>query len=259
MMWQHQGLAGVSQWLVKIDCHPVRHAKSADPNGEYVRRWVPELARLRREHIHQPWAAPAAALAAAGVALGGEGPGSYPHRIVEDVDAARAAFLRDARQCRAEAPASCFSADGCDYLSNPATSGLRAPGIWALTERCVCGRPEPRAPAERGGGPAGKGGRPGGERAPARGAAEAPVRRVFASPGAAAAFAAGAAKGKGKRKSAGMDDAALPEERRGAAERWGRRGAGATGEAAAAAQPEKRRQGRWRVREAVVNETIAGA
>ncbi|OLQ03809.1 Cryptochrome DASH, chloroplastic/mitochondrial [Symbiodinium microadriaticum] len=56
MMWQHQGLTGVSQWLIGIDCswacegspssHPKRHAKAADPKGEYVRYWVPELSKL---------------------------------------------------------------------------------------------------------------------------------------------------------------------------------------------------------------------
>jgi len=140
MMWQHQGLAGVSQWLIKIDCHPVRHAKSADPTGKYVRQWLPELSRLSREYIHQPWTAPSSVLAAAGVTLGGEGPGSYPNRIVQDVDAARADFLRDIRHCRARASADCFRSDGCDLLTNPRSSGLDGPGLWALTERCLRGQ-----------------------------------------------------------------------------------------------------------------------
>merc|ERR1719240_93485 len=57
MMWQHQGLVGVSQWLTGIDCHPVRHAKKADPSGSYVRTWVPELARLPLEALFAPWQA----------------------------------------------------------------------------------------------------------------------------------------------------------------------------------------------------------
>jgi hypothetical protein len=36
-----------------------------DPNGDYVRRWLPELAGLAAEHVHAPWQAPRAALAAA--------------------------------------------------------------------------------------------------------------------------------------------------------------------------------------------------
>jgi len=50
-----------------------------DPDGTYIRRWVPELARLPNEWIHQPWAAPSTVLAAAQVTLGG----NYPHPIVD--------------------------------------------------------------------------------------------------------------------------------------------------------------------------------
>jgi len=56
-----------------------------DPNGEYVRRWLPELARLPTEWIHHPWNAPESVLQAAGVELGS----NYPLPIVE-IDAAKA-------------------------------------------------------------------------------------------------------------------------------------------------------------------------
>lgn len=55
-----------------------------DPNGEYVRRWLPELARLPTEWIHHPWDAPESVLQAAGVELGS----NYPLPIVE-IDAAK--------------------------------------------------------------------------------------------------------------------------------------------------------------------------
>ncbi len=35
--------------------NPILQSKKFDPDGEYIRRWVPELARLRRDHIHAPW------------------------------------------------------------------------------------------------------------------------------------------------------------------------------------------------------------
>lgn len=50
-----------------------------DPDGCYVRRWLPELARLDNEWIHQPWAAPVPVLAAAGIVLGEH----YPERLVQ--------------------------------------------------------------------------------------------------------------------------------------------------------------------------------
>jgi len=58
--------------------NPVSQGEKFDPEGNYVRRWVPELARLPRAWIHQPWQASPATLAAAGVELGR----SYPRPIV---------------------------------------------------------------------------------------------------------------------------------------------------------------------------------
>ncbi|KAK4276820.1 hypothetical protein QN277_014926 [Acacia crassicarpa] len=56
-----------------------------DPNGEYVRRWLPELARIPTEWIHHPWNAPEPVLQAAGIELGS----NYPLPIV-GIDAAKA-------------------------------------------------------------------------------------------------------------------------------------------------------------------------
>jgi deoxyribodipyrimidine photo-lyase len=59
--------------------NPVLQGERFDPEGGYVRRWVPELARLPPAWIHQPWRAPAGTLAAAGVRLGSD----YPAPIVD--------------------------------------------------------------------------------------------------------------------------------------------------------------------------------
>jgi deoxyribodipyrimidine photo-lyase len=68
--------------------NPVLQGERFDPSGGYVARWVPELARLPARHIHAPWTAPAAVLAAAGVSLGRD----YPEAIV-DLQASRTRAL----------------------------------------------------------------------------------------------------------------------------------------------------------------------
>ncbi len=59
--------------------NPILQGEKFDPQGSYVRRWVPELAGLPSTHIHQPWAADAATLARAGIHLGTQ----YPLPLVE--------------------------------------------------------------------------------------------------------------------------------------------------------------------------------
>ncbi len=67
---------------------PVTQGLKFDPDGHYVRRWVPELGGLSPKHIHAPWEAPSEVLAGAGVRLGE----TYPKPIVDHA-AARAAAL----------------------------------------------------------------------------------------------------------------------------------------------------------------------
>lgn len=64
--------------------NPVTQGRKFDPDGGYVRRWAPELARLPDKWIHAPWTAPAEVLDQAGVRLGRD----YPRPIV-DHDVAR--------------------------------------------------------------------------------------------------------------------------------------------------------------------------
>jgi deoxyribodipyrimidine photo-lyase len=71
--------------------NPFLQGEKFDPDGAYVKQWVPELARLPAKLIHQPWIVPPEILAASGVRLGQ----TYPRPIVDHSaarDAALAAF-----------------------------------------------------------------------------------------------------------------------------------------------------------------------
>lgn len=59
--------------------NPVRQGERFDPRGDYVRRWLSELAGLPDSWLQRPWEAPAALLAQAGVRLGRD----YPRPILD--------------------------------------------------------------------------------------------------------------------------------------------------------------------------------
>jgi len=73
--------------------NPVLQGEKFDPQGVYVRRWIPALAQLPDRYVHSPWKAPAEVLAAAGLNLGAD----YPRPIVEHVAARRDALATFAR------------------------------------------------------------------------------------------------------------------------------------------------------------------
>jgi len=57
--------------------NPMRQAERYDPGGDYVRRWIPELAHLRGSDIHSPWR------------LSPDAAPDYPARVVDHEQAAR--------------------------------------------------------------------------------------------------------------------------------------------------------------------------
>jgi deoxyribodipyrimidine photo-lyase len=59
--------------------NPVRQGSRFDPDGSWVRRWLPELANVPDRYIHAPWEMPGDIAAAAGVRLGT----TYPAPIVD--------------------------------------------------------------------------------------------------------------------------------------------------------------------------------
>jgi deoxyribodipyrimidine photo-lyase len=71
--------------------NPVLQGERFDPKGDYVRHFVPELARLPKEFIHKPWTAPEWVLREAGVSPGVD----YPAPLIDHKtgrDRALAAF-----------------------------------------------------------------------------------------------------------------------------------------------------------------------
>jgi deoxyribodipyrimidine photo-lyase len=85
------------QWAASTGCdaqpwfrifNPVTQSKRFDPDGAFIRRWLPQLAGLEGAAIHAPWLAKPAVLERAGLVLGRD----YPHPIV-DHEQARASTL----------------------------------------------------------------------------------------------------------------------------------------------------------------------
>jgi len=69
--------------------NPVLQGEKFDPEGDYVRQWVPELAKLNKKWIHKPHEAPPLELQMAGITLGE----NYPKPLV-DHSAARQRALQ---------------------------------------------------------------------------------------------------------------------------------------------------------------------
>lgn len=109
-MWQNGGHSGLDQWNFVM--HPVNAAKSCDPEGEYTRRWVPELKGLPVEYIHCPWEAPTTVLAGARVVLGR----SYPRPIIADLEKARINSLDAVLEVRRRAGSDLVLPDGNELL-----------------------------------------------------------------------------------------------------------------------------------------------
>lgn len=59
--------------------NPILQARKFDPDGDYIRRWIPELSQLPTSHLADPWLAPTDILEDAGVRLGE----TYPYPIVD--------------------------------------------------------------------------------------------------------------------------------------------------------------------------------
>ena len=81
--WQWAGGCGADAAPYFRIFNPMTQGKKFDAEGDYVRKWCPELAKVPKAYIHEPWTAPANILEYAGVDLGG----NYPLPIVDHQEA----------------------------------------------------------------------------------------------------------------------------------------------------------------------------
>jgi deoxyribodipyrimidine photo-lyase len=76
------------QWAASTGCdaqpyfrifNPVAQSRKFDPGGNFIRRYLPELARVDEAYVHAPWTMPAAEQRAAGCVIGRD----YPAPVVD--------------------------------------------------------------------------------------------------------------------------------------------------------------------------------
>ena len=87
------------QWASSSGCdaqpyfrifNPVAQSEKFDPQGKFIRRYLPQLASLPDAALHAPWAARPVDLSAAGVVLGRD----YPRPVVDHAQARAATLAR---------------------------------------------------------------------------------------------------------------------------------------------------------------------
>jgi deoxyribodipyrimidine photo-lyase len=89
--WQWIASVGVDpQPPARRIFNPSRQQERFDPDGRYIRRYVPELARVPDEYLAEPWTMPPDVQRNAGCAIGRD----YPAPIVDHPQARREALAR---------------------------------------------------------------------------------------------------------------------------------------------------------------------
>jgi len=100
--------------------NPIKQGQDHDPEGVFLRRWLPELRRVPLVHLHEPWTMAAATQEQVGCVLGVD----YPLPIVEPTAAARAA--RELIWARRREQGFAELADAIQHRHGSRRSGLKA-------------------------------------------------------------------------------------------------------------------------------------
>ncbi|WP_313894206.1 deoxyribodipyrimidine photo-lyase [Psychrobacillus sp.] len=79
MGWQWVAGSGIDAAPYFRIFNPIIQSKKFDPDGIYIRKWVPELAKIPSKYIHEPWKAPKNVLMECDVVLGK----TYPLPIID--------------------------------------------------------------------------------------------------------------------------------------------------------------------------------
>jgi deoxyribodipyrimidine photo-lyase len=77
--WQWAGGCGADAAPYFRIFNPITQSEKFDSEGDYIRKYVPELRKLESPHIHAPWEAPPHVLESAGIELGRD----YPEPLIE--------------------------------------------------------------------------------------------------------------------------------------------------------------------------------
>lgn len=83
-MQMQSGITGINTPRIY---NPVKQSRDQDPDGWFIRRYIPELRALTPEYVHEPWTMPVDVQHRTGCVIGKH----YPVPIVDHLDAARQA------------------------------------------------------------------------------------------------------------------------------------------------------------------------
>ncbi len=78
------GVTGINTWRVY---NPVKQSLDNDSEGKFIRKWVPQLAKVPMAYIHEPWNMDLTTQKETNCILGGD----YPKRVVDHLDSSRKA------------------------------------------------------------------------------------------------------------------------------------------------------------------------